>query len=349
MQSGARFGMFGEWQVPLYYTSILEEHEAVRKRAGLFDISHMGEVWVEGTESLEFLQRLLPRDLRKIKDGQALYAPLLNEAGGFIDDVIVYKFQDQKYLIITNAANTDKDFEWIQNHLSGSLKAVNQSDRYGLLSIQGPLSAQIVSNAFGKKFLDLKYYRFAPWGNGMIARTGYTGEDGFEIMAECSELSGVWERLFQSGRESGLVPVGFGARDTLRLEASMLLYGHDMDDQRTPLEAGVAWAVDLEKNAYIGREALVQQKKKGIQQRLAGFELLDRGVPRQGYEIRMGHEPVGTVTSGSYCPTLKKNMGMAYLNAEAAAPGTGIDIIIRDKAVHAKVVAMPFYRRQKLS
>jgi aminomethyltransferase len=286
LKHGAKFGVFGDWEVPLYYTSILEEHETVRRRAGLFDISHMGGFWFTGDSAAAFLNEILPRRVVDMEPGRALYCPLLNENGGFVDDVVLYRFSVDRFYLIVNAGNTAKDLEWITSRLATGVECRNASGTVGLLALQGPLSEIILSKALDCGLSDLKYYRFKPWGNGMIARTGYTGEDGFEILADVAELSAIWTSIMEAGRQAGIAPAGFGARDTLRLEAGMPLYGHDMNDAVTPLDAGLDWAVDLTKDFFVGKRALLRQQKEGIRQKLVGFEMLERGIPRQDYEIR---------------------------------------------------------------
>ncbi len=352
VERGAKLGQFGDWEVPLYYTSILEEHDAVRNRAGLFDISHMGEFFIRGSAALAFLEQVLPRPISSMTLGKALYMPLLNNHGGFIDDIILYRLEPDFFLMIVNAGNVDKDFEWLQSckkrlDPQNTFELTNQTDEKGLLALQGPKSEAIVRAAFGAEFASLGYYYAKPWKKGLIARTGYTGEDGFEIMVDQKHLNELWNLLFKFGTAEGLVPAGFGARDTLRLEAAMPLYGHDMDDQITPLEAGIGWAVDLNKPGFIGREPLVKQKAEGVQKKLVGFEMIDRGIPRQGFEIKKGEKSLGVVTSGSFSPTLQKNIGLGYVVASEAAAGNEIEILIRDKAVKARIIKLPFYKRKK--
>lgn len=343
----ARFGAFGDWEVPLYYTSILEEHKAVRSAAGVFDISHMGEFLVEGSESPAYLERILPRSMGTLEEGRALYMPILRDHGGIVDDIIVYRFGAESFLIIVNAANVEKDFEWFQSHVRGDASLVNLTEKRGLLAVQGPASPAIVSKAFGVEFAGLKNYRFAPFEEGMIARTGYTGEDGFEIMVPTERLEEVWDRLFRSGAAAGLVPVGFGARDTLRLEAGMLLYGHDMDEHTSPLEAGITWACNLEKAEFIGREALLKQKEEGIRKKRAGFRMVERGIPRQEYDIFRNGQNIGKVTSGSFSPTTQGQIGMGYVPPELAVPGETIEISIREEFRKAEIVPLPFYKRAR--
>lgn len=354
VERGAKLGLFGEWEVPLYYTSILEEHQAVRTKAGVFDISHMGEFLIEGSAAETFLEQKLSRPISGMPNSKALYMPLLHENGGIVDDIILYRYDKNRFLMIVNAGNVDKDWDWmtkqsqtISADIKSNLKLTNQSSEKGLLALQGPLSAQIIDQALGQKFSDLPYYHCREWGSGMVARTGYTGEDGFEIMVNTKDLDSIWKALFKTGQPLGLIPVGFGARDTLRLEAGMLLYGHDMDDTTTPLEAGIQWAVDLKKSDYPGRNALLKQSEKGLERKLIGFEMIERGIPRQGFVIKKGNQDIGQVTSGSFGPTIQKNIGLGYVQKAEASAGNEIDILIRDKAVKARIVSLPFYRRKK--
>jgi aminomethyltransferase len=346
-KAGAKFGTFGDWEVPLYYTSILEEHEAVRHRAGLFDISHMGGFWLEGPAAAHFLDELLPRKVSPIECGRAVYSPLLNEQGGFIDDIVFYRFEQDRFYVIVNASNTDKDYEWIKSRLINGVELSNESGKKGLLSLQGPVSAAILRKAVGEDFGDLKYYRFRPWNDGMIAKTGYTGEDGFEILLDVEDLPKIWDDLLSAGKTEGLVPTGFGARDTLRFEAAMLLYGHDMDDHVTPLEAGVDWAVDLTKPCFVGREALLKQKQNGVPRKFVGLEMIERGIPRQGCEIQKDGKSVGLVTSGSFSPTFKKSLGLGYVVSELAVLDTEVDVMIRQSPVKARIARLPFYKRKR--
>lgn len=345
LQKGAKMGLFGDWEVPLYYTSILEEHEAVRNRAGLFDISHMGKFYFYGARTVEFLDSLLPRPIGSMRLGQALYMPLLNEEGGFVDDIIVYRISEQAFYIIVNAGNVQKDAQWIRCH---DIVFQDISPHMGLFALQGPASAAIIEKVFpGQNFSYLKYYSFQLWQEGMVARTGYTGEDGYEIMAPKTKLPEIWDALMEAGKLQGLVPIGFGARDTLRLEAGMLLYGHDMNDEVTPLEAGISWALDWKKSRSVGMPALAKQQAKGIEKTRVGFEMIDRGIPRQDYPIAVDGKEIGKVTSGSFSPTLKKNIGLGYVPVKYAAQETEIQILVRDKFLKAKVVKLPFYKRKR--
>jgi aminomethyltransferase len=348
VKKSAKLGHFGDWEVPLYFTTILEEHDAVRTKAGLFDISHMGKFYFEGPGVVNYLDRMLPRPISPMTNGQALYMPLLNEKGGFVDDIIVYRIAPARFFIIVNAGNVAKDYDWMNRKKPQDVTFHDLSSKQGLIALQGPAAPKILEKAFpGQGFADLKYYGFKEWQGGMVARTGYTGEDGYEIMADLKRLPEIWTKLLEAGKEDGIAPIGFGARDTLRLEAGMLLYGHDMNDGVSPLEAGVSWALDLNKGEFTGRDALLTQKQKGIAKKIIGFEMLDRGIPRQDYDILKNGKPVGKVTSGSFSPTLKKNIGLGYVPVELAIPDTEIEIQVRDKALKAKVVKLPFYKRKR--
>lgn len=349
VKAKAHVGAFGDWEVPLYFTSILEEHEAVRTQAGLFDISHMGEFFVTGRDARRFLDFLLPRRMDRLKDGKALYAPLLNETGGIVDDLIVYQLGPEKFLLIVNAANIEKDFQWILHRTPASVEMENASDRKSLFALQGPKSVEILGTLFHCDFQSIGYYHFlnlrTKWGELFISRTGYTGEDGFEIMAEVSEASSLWQAIMETGERAGLKPIGFGARDTLRLEAGMLLYGQDMDDTTSPVEAGLEWAVDFDKTSFVGRDRNVREKENGAVRRLVGFEMSERGIPRHGFAIEKRGTLLGQVTSGSFSPTLKKSIGLGYVPVAESKIGNEFEIVIRNQKVKAKVVSFPFYKR----
>lgn len=350
VKRNAHFGTFGDWEVPLYFTSILDEHEAVRTCAGLFDISHMGEIFVRGREAKKFLDFLLPRRMDRLKEGKALYAPLLNEEGGIVDDLIVYPFNGEEFLLIVNALTIEKDFRWIACRAPAGVKIENASEQKSLFSLQGPRSVEILSSLFHCDFQSVGYYHFLilkPKGEELlISRTGYTGEEGFEIMAPAGEAGALWPGLLEAGRPWGLKPAGFGARDTLRLEAGMLLYGQDMDDGTSAVEAGLEWALDFDKTNFIGRGRNVREKEKGAARRLAGFEMSERGIPRHGFSIEKNGRPLGLVTSGGFAPTLKRPVGLGYLPTEESKIGNEVEIVIRNEKVKAKVVPFPFYRRK---
>lgn len=343
---GARMGDFGGWLVPLFYTSIMEEHAAVRTKAGLFDISHMGELWVEGPGALTFLEKNLPRRIAPVQLNQAIYMPLVNDQGGMVDDIIVYRRGENRFLIIVNASNIKKDFRWFTERVPSGVVFKDLSDELGLLALQGPLSAKILCECFGVFYKDLKRFYCRDFEGGMIARTGYTGEDGYEIMIPKGKLKAIWDVLFRAGASHGLLPAGFGARDTLRLEAAMPLYGHELNDEITPLEADLEWAMDLTKESFPGLAVLQKQKQKGILRKRIGFEMIERGIPRTGFAIRKNGTTIGSVTSGSFIPTTGKNIGMGYVTIENTEVGNTIEIMVRDKPVKATIVSLPFYRRK---
>jgi aminomethyltransferase len=343
---GARMGDFGGWLVPLFYTSIMEEHTSVRTRAGVFDISHMGEFLVEGPGALDYLEKNLPRRIAPVKFGQAVYMPLVNDQGGMVDDIIVYRMAEQKFLIIVNAGNIGKDFTWFQARASNGVTLTDLSAAMGLLALQGPLSQTILLECFGAYYKDLRRFHYKDFEGGVIARTGYTGEDGYEIMVPKAKLKQVWDVLFRVGAKHGISPVGFGARDTLRLEAAMPLYGHELSDEITPVEADLEWAIDLTKDEFPGSAILKKQKETGILKKRVGFEMTERGIPRQGFEIQKDGKTIGTVTSGSFIPTTGKNIGMAYVTVAQAKTGNTIDVMVRGKPVKAVLVSLPFYKRK---
>lgn len=347
LQKGARMGDFGGWLVPLFYSSIMEEHATVRNKAGIFDISHMGEFLVEGPGALDYLEKNLPRRIAPVKLGQAIYMPLVNDQGGMVDDIIVYRMAEQKFLMIVNAGNIKKDFEWFKARVLPGVTLTDLSDEMGLLALQGPLSQVILPECFGAFYKDLRRFHYKDFEGGIITRTGYTGEDGYEIMIPKTKLRQIWDVIFRVGTKHGLLPVGFGARDTLRLEAAMPLYGHELSDEITPLEADLEWAIDLTKDVFPGSAILKEQKKKGILKKRVGLEMTGRGIPRQGFELQKDGRTVGTITSGSFIPTTGKNIGMAYVVVAEAKVGNGIDVMVRGNPVEAVVVPLPFYKRSQ--
>lgn len=344
LEYGAKFGIFGGWEVPIYYQSILEEHNAVRSRAGLFDISHMGIFSMTGPGACDFLDRILPRNICSMLTGRALYMPLLNDRGTIIDDIILYRVAADNFLLVVNAGNTQKDFDWISRGVPQNLDFRNLTDEMGLISLQGPLSKAILGRIVPEEFTRLSYYRFQQFrSRGIIARTGYTGEYGFEILAERADLGGLWDCLMEAGHSDGLLPVGFGARDTLRLEAGMPLYGHDLSEEVTPLEAGLERTVDWGKSFFTGKEALERLRDCGSLKRLRGLVMLDRGIPREGYVVRFSGKDAGRVTSGTFAPTLQRNIALAYLSSEVRESDR-VDVLIRSQEAKAEVVPLPFYR-----
>jgi aminomethyltransferase len=355
LAAGGRMVPFAGFMMPVQYTSLAEEHEAVRTRAGLFDVSHMGEIFVRGPRALDFVQMVSCNEHSKMAVGRAQYTGLMYPEGTFVDDLLVHRTDEQEYLLVVNAANVDKDFAYLADlaDLETDVEVSNRSDNWAQIAIQGPLAAEILQALTSVDLGQLKYYRFT-WGDvsgihALVARTGYTGEDGFEIYTDPAAASGIWRLLLEEGGPKGLVPAGLGARDTLRLEAGMALYGNDIDETPTPLEAGLGWIVKLAKGDFIGRDVLERQKESGVDRKLVGFEVLDRGIARNGYPVFLeeGADPVGRVTSGTQLPTFGKAMGMAYVPPEAAEAGTDIMIGIRSKSVPARVVKLPFYSRKK--
>ncbi len=345
---GGKMVDFGGWELPVQYAGILEEHQAVREHAGLFDVSHMGEVTVKGRDALALLQRATCNDVSKLDDGRAQYSGLLYPTAGFVDDLWVGRRAENDYLLVVNASNTDKDFEWLADMAKGfDVEVRNVSDDWVLLALQGPESQRVLQTMTGADLTQLKYYRFMPavvdGAQGMISRSGYTGEDGFEIFLPPADGPRVFRKLI----DAGVKACGLGARDTLRLEARMALYGNDIDHTTTPLEADLAWIVKLEKGDFNGRDVLQREKAEGPRRKLVGFEMVDRGIGRHGYPIVDGKEEIGVVTSGTHSPTLKKPIGLAYLPLGKSAPGTEFTILIRGKETRARVVPTPFYKRAR--
>jgi aminomethyltransferase len=349
--SGAKMVPFGGWDMPVEYSGLISEHMAVRKAAGLFDVSHMGEFEVEGPGALPFLQRVTANDVAKLVDGQAQYSALPMPSGAPVDDVIVYRRAADRYLLVVNAGNIEKDFRWLQAQGPQDVTLRNSSDAYALIALQGPRAQEILQPLTTLDLGALKYYHFADVEVDShpvtVSRTGYTGEDGFEIFVPPVHVEAFWKRLLEAGGEKGLVPAGLGARDTLRLEARMCLYGQDMDETTSLIEAGLGWIVSLDeaKGDFPGRAVLAEQKKNGPPRKLVGFEVTGRGIARHGYPVLVHDERVGEVTSGTYAPFLQKNIGLCYVPATRAALGTELAIDIRERKVPARVVPTPFYKR----
>jgi aminomethyltransferase len=352
---GARMLGFGGWDMPLQYSSIVEEHLAVRTSAGLFDVSHMGEIEIAGRDALAGIQRITSNDASKLSLGQAQYSALTTASGTFVDDLLVYRLGQDHFLVVVNAGNIEKDYRWIAEQVrpAGDVAVVNSSSRYALLAVQGPRALSVLQPLTGVDLNAVRYYWFTHGEiagvRAMLSRTGYTGEDGFEIFVPPHSAARVWNAVLEAGKSVGLVPAGLGARDTLRLEAAMRLYGNDIDETTTVLEADLAWIVGWSKSDFIGKAALEQQKQAGIRRRLVGFEMVERGIARHGYDVYVGTERAGVVTSGTQTPLLKKAIGMAYLPAEHAAVNDEFDIDIRGSRTRARVVPLPFYKRARPS
>ncbi|MGE5553798.1 MAG: glycine cleavage system aminomethyltransferase GcvT [Betaproteobacteria bacterium] len=343
---GARFTPFGGWEMPVQYSGIVAEHTATREKAGLFDLSHMGEFFVTGPGAEAFLQRLTTNDLGRLAIGQAHYSMFLNPSGGVVDDIVVYR-RAAGFMVVVNGANVAKDWAWIAAQGPGpGVKLRDATMETALLAVQGPKAAEIVTQVADQPLGEVYYYRFvegkADGIPAIIARTGYTGEDGFELYVPAEEAPRLWRKLLAIGQPLGMVPVGLGGRDTLRLEMAYPLYGNDLTDATTPFEAGLNWVVKLEKGEFIGREALLQQQAEGVKRKLAGF-VVEGGVARHGYGLKaLDGTAVGEVTSGSFSPTLGQNIGLGYLGADLSVEGKEIGVEIRGKAVPARVVRTPF-------
>jgi aminomethyltransferase len=343
---------FAGWEMPVEYGGIAKEHTAVRTAAGLFDVSHMGEFEVRGPEALHLIQYLTTNDASKIVDGQAQYSALAYPHGTVVDDLIVYRYDGEHFMLVVNAGNIGKDLEWINSHNNLDATVEDVSDKITLLALQGPRAIDILRPLTNVSLDTLAYYHFARGKaldvDAIVSRTGYTGEDGFELYFSAVESELVWKRLLEAGAPFGLIPAGLGARNTLRLEAKYLLYGNDMDGTTTLLEAGLGWILKLEKPEFIGRDALLKQKQAGVKRRLVGFEMLGKDIARDHYPVFIDRREVGHVTSGSPSITLKKNIGLAYLPAEHASIGTTFHVAVRSKFSEARVVRTPFYKRGPL-
>jgi aminomethyltransferase len=351
---GARMVEFGGWDMPVEYSGIVDEHMAVRTRAGVFDVSHMGQIEIAGEDALKAVQHITSNDASRLADNQIQYSALTTPQGTFVDDVLTYRLSGDHFMLVVNASNIMKDFHWIVEHVresGGDAAAVNTSSRYALIAIQGPAAKDVLQMLTGVDLSAIKYYWFATGEVAnvrvTISRTGYTGEDGFEVFVAPNAAERVWDAILQAGKGAGVVPAGLGARDTLRLEASMRLYGNDMDETATVVEADLGWIVGWKKDSFIGSDVLKRQKTEGTARKLVGFEMRDRAIARHGYDVYFGDDKAGVVTSGTQTPFLKKAIGMAYLPSDRLAPGTEFDVDVRGRRAKAVVVPMPFYKRAK--
>jgi aminomethyltransferase len=348
---GAKMVDFGGWDMPVQYSGIIEEHNTVRTAVGLFDVSHMGEIEIRGPEAAKLTDFVTTNAVSTLKIGQIHYSGLLYEHGGFVDDILVHKVADDHYFLCVNASNQEKDYEHIRAQNQFDAEVEFASERYAQIAVQGPRAEETLEKLTKVDLCGIKYYWFE---DGVvcgvparIAHTGYTGEDGFEVYVAPSEAERVWNELMQAGAEFGIKPAGLGARNTLRLEAKMALYGHEIDASISPLEAGLNWIVKLDKGEFVGRDALRKQKEAGVSRKLVGFEMRGRGIGRDGYEVQLDGAPAGWVTSGSPGPTVGKNIGLCYLPAAQAQPGKSIQVMIRNQPVDAVTVETPFYKRAK--
>ncbi|MBN1958203.1 MAG: glycine cleavage system aminomethyltransferase GcvT [Desulfuromonadales bacterium] len=347
---GARMVEFGGWDMPVQYSGVINEHLAVRNAAGLFDVSHMGEIEVSGPQAFEFLQYATTNDVSKLIDGQVQYTALCYESGGVVDDLTLYRFSADRYLLCVNAANTDKDFAWLQGlHRDSSfadLTLVNRSDDYAQLALQGPQAAAILNKLTDVDLSALKYYHFAIGPVAgiemIISRTGYTGEDGFELYCSAADGPALWQQLLAAGAPLGLIPIGLGARDTLRLEKGYALYGHEITADIMPLEARLAWITKLNKGPFVGREAMLNAKQAGLPRQLVAVKLAAAGVPREGYPVFCDGKEVGYVASGTMSPSLKQGIALALIDSAVAASDAQLEIAIRQRHVPADRAALPF-------
>jgi aminomethyltransferase len=352
VRAGAKLVDFAGFEMPVQYTSVLDEHQAVRERAGLFDVSHMGEVVFEGPSALRAVQRLVTNDLAACADGQAMYAAICNEHGGIVDDVVVYRRSPTSFLVCVNASNRDKDFAWFREHTPGlsGLSLRDEGDAWAQLALQGPKSAQVLARLTPANLPALANYHFmdgkVAGRTCLIARTGYTGEDGFELFCHPEDAVALWDAMLEAGAPEKVIPCGLGARDSLRTEMKYCLYGNDIDDDTTPLEAGLGWIVKLAKpDGFVGLEPLAKEKAAGLPRKLVGFTLTEKGIPRHGYPVVVDGAQVSVVRSGTMSPTLKIPIGLCYLPPAKAEVGTQFSVEIRGRSVGAKVVATPFYKR----
>jgi len=346
VRRGAQMTNFGGWLMPLQYTTIREEHRAVREAVGLFDLSHMGELRLKDDVAA---QHVLTRDLTALRAGRVQYALLCNDEGGIIDDVLVYAMSDGGYLLVVNAGNQDGDFDWVSSQATDGT-VLNVGRDWALVGVQGPRAVGLVQRLTTSQLGGVKYYAFIEGRVAdvacVISRTGYTGEDGFELFCGNHDAARLWRALLEEGQADGIRPAGLGARDTLRLEAGMRLYGNDMDDKTNPLEAGLEWTLSLDKD-FIGRDAIARAQQRGLDRKLVGLKMLDRSIPRHGYPVLSDGQPVGVVTSGNVSFTLGYNIGMAYVPSALAEPGTRLGIEVRGSAAPAEVVSLPFYKRPR--
>lgn len=348
----AKMVPFGGWEMPVQFSGIKQEHEAVRIKAGLFDVSHMGEVRVSGPDALELVQKLTTNDASKLKTGRAQYTVMCLENGGTVDDLLVYRTGEQEYFLVINASNIEKDFSWIRDHATGEVFVRNISDDMAQLALQGPVAEKVLQRLTTTDLSEIGFFQFKQdveiaGVKSLVSRTGYTGEDGFEIYFNAEEAPALWKAILAEGESDGVIPCGLGARDTLRFEVALPLYGQELSETITPLEAGLGFTVKPDKGDFIGREVLAKQKKEGTPRKLVGLEMIDRGIPRSHYPVYAGGELIGEVTTGTQSPTLKKNIGLALVRTEYATAGEVVEVEIRRKKLKAKIVKTPFYKRQK--
>lgn len=348
---GARMIDFSGWYMPVQYSSIIEEHNAVRENSGLFDLYHMGEFWLTGKDAQKNLQKIVTQDAQAISDRQIAYTPMCRPDGTIVDDLLIYRWNEYKYLLVVNASNMQKDFHWIESQLEGEVNFTDDSEGTGLIAIQGPNAEAILQKITRQRLKAIKFYWFTTGKVAdvecIISRTGYTGEDGFELYYAAGESEKLWTAIMEAGAELGIKPIGLGARDTLRLEARLMLYGNDINDETTPIEANLNWTVKFGKGAFNGSDVMKKQKEEGVKKTIVGFELAKGPAPRHGYPIVKDGKKIGEVTSGTMAPTLKKNIGLGYVPPELSEIGSKFDVEIRGKNYPATVIETPFYSRKR--
>ena len=343
---------FAGWEMPVQYRGVIEEHRAVRRQAGLFDVSHMGEIEVRGAGALALCQELTVNDVARMKPFQAQYNLMLNDTGGVVDDIIVYRREADAFFFCVNASNTDKDYEWIKSHAGRDVEVTNVSAEYALLALQGPLAGAILQPLTPSLLNELNsfcfFYGAVASVDCIVARTGYTGETGFELYCAAGDAEKLWNAVLEAGAQYGLIPAGLGARDTLRLEKAYPLYGHELDDETTPLEAGLAWVVKFSKNSFLGRDILARQKEAGVSRKLVGLELIEPGIARAGHTLFKDDRPVGRVTSGTRSPSLEKSIALGYVASSEATRENRLAVEIRGRRVACKTVELPFYPSKRI-
>ena len=341
---------FGGWELPVEYSGIITEHEAVRNTAGLFDVSHMGEILVTGKDAELYIQNVVTNDISTMENNQIYYSFMCYPDGGIVDDLLIYKYNTEKYFLVVNASNEDKDYKWLLEHKFGDVDIENVSSKYAEVALQGPMAQTILQKLTSKNLDDIKFFYFEDdlLINGiaaLVSRNGYTGEDGFEIYVAPEDGPKLWDALLEAGKPHGLIPAGLGARDTLRFEVCLPLYGQEISESITPLEAGLGFFVKLKKDNFIGKDALAKQKEDGLKRKLVGFEMIDRGIARSHYEVFADGKNIGFVTTGTHSPTLKKNIGLALIDSAYAIEGNEIEIAIRNKNLKARIIKKPFYNK----
>lgn len=350
-QYGAKTIDFGGWELPVQFSGIKEEHEAVRTKAGLFDVSHMGEIEVTGPESLIYLQKMMTNDVSLLTIGAAQYTAMCYENGGTVDDLLIYKMAEEHFLLVVNASNIEKDLQWLTSHKTENVNLVNLSEKTAQLALQGPLAEHVLQKLTKSDLTEIGFFKFKTKvdlnGNPvLLSRTGYTGEDGFEIYCDPADVELIWHDILAVGSSEGVIPCGLGSRDTLRFEAILALYGQELSPNISPIEAGIGFAVKVNKDAmFLGKAVLKDQMENGAPRKLVGIEMIDRGIPRHGYVVYKDGGQIGEVTTGTQSPTLKRNIGLALLKVDHSAIGTEVEVEIRGKRLKAQIVKTPFYRR----